>query len=447
VWILQAGGLANAFGNGFVLPFLIIYLHNVRGISLAVAGLVAAANGAAALVSGPLAGTLSDRLGPRLTLMGALVGMAASFACFPLIGEAWHALALNALAGFFSGAFWPSQSSLLTGLAPPARRHAAFAQQRVTMNLGIGLGGLAGGLVATTSNPSTFTVLFLVDAATFLVFAAVLLRIPSPPREPAADGAERVGYARVLGNRAFRRFIALNTLVIAAGIVPLVEFLPVYAKNEAGVSERAIGVIFFLNTLVIVLAQVPIAKALEGRSRMRAFAAMGVLWALSWVVVAVAGTTLTALAATAVFALAVMVFAIGECLHGAVQGPLVADLAEPRLIGRYMAVSSLSWQFAFVVGPALGGAVLDAEPTALWLLAAAVCAAGGAASLALERSLPKGVRRTPRADVPGTIGVMATGMDEPLSTDAEPASHQALAPAARDGGRDAAGVAPRRARR
>ena len=57
VWMLQAGGLANAFGNGFVLPFLIIYLHNVRGISLAVAGLVAAANGAAALVSGPLAGT------------------------------------------------------------------------------------------------------------------------------------------------------------------------------------------------------------------------------------------------------------------------------------------------------------------------------------------------------------------------------------------------------
>jgi hypothetical protein len=32
VWILQAGGLANMFGNGVVGPFLIIYLHNVRGI-------------------------------------------------------------------------------------------------------------------------------------------------------------------------------------------------------------------------------------------------------------------------------------------------------------------------------------------------------------------------------------------------------------------------------
>ncbi len=55
VWLLQAGGLANMFGNGLVVPFLIIYLHNVRGVSLGVAGLVAASNAAVALVSGPSA--------------------------------------------------------------------------------------------------------------------------------------------------------------------------------------------------------------------------------------------------------------------------------------------------------------------------------------------------------------------------------------------------------
>lgn len=42
VYALQAGGLLNAFGNGVVLPFLIIYLHNVRGISLGAAGMAAA---------------------------------------------------------------------------------------------------------------------------------------------------------------------------------------------------------------------------------------------------------------------------------------------------------------------------------------------------------------------------------------------------------------------
>src|SRR6266576_1122897 len=52
VYVLQAGGLLNAFGTGVVLPFLLIYLHNVRGISLGVAGLAAATQSAAALASG-----------------------------------------------------------------------------------------------------------------------------------------------------------------------------------------------------------------------------------------------------------------------------------------------------------------------------------------------------------------------------------------------------------
>src|SRR5205823_5894215 len=52
VWLLQIGGLTNSFGNGIVLPFLIIYLHNVRGISLGLAGLAAAVNSTAAFTSG-----------------------------------------------------------------------------------------------------------------------------------------------------------------------------------------------------------------------------------------------------------------------------------------------------------------------------------------------------------------------------------------------------------
>ena len=34
VQLLQVGGLMNAFGNGLVVPFLLIYLHNERGIGL-----------------------------------------------------------------------------------------------------------------------------------------------------------------------------------------------------------------------------------------------------------------------------------------------------------------------------------------------------------------------------------------------------------------------------
>ena len=60
-------------------------------------------------------------------------------------------------------------------------------------------------------------------------------------------------------------------------------------------------------------------------------------------------------------------FGVGECLHGAVQAPLVADLADPRLLGRYMALSALSWQVGFALGPALGGFALAASPSGTWL--------------------------------------------------------------------------------
>jgi MFS family permease len=197
-------------------------------------------------------------------------------------------------------------------------------------------------------------------------------------------------------------------LFIAAGIVPLVEFMPVYAKNGAGVSEDAIGVIFFVNTLFIVLAQLPIAKALEGRRRMPALALMGVTWAATWVVVVLAVETMGATAAALVIGAAVVVFALGECLHGTVQGPLVADLAEPRMMGRYMALSSLSWQVGFLIGPAFGGAILDAQPVALWIVCAGICLAGAAWSLRFERSLPEALRSTPRRGTARTLESLET---------------------------------------
>ncbi len=82
--------------------------------------------------------------------------------------------------------------------------------------------------------------------------------------------------------------------------------------------------------------------------------------------------------AFALLAVAVAVFALGECLHGAVQPALVVDLADPRLLGRYMAISALSWQVGFTVGPAVGGVLLAASPTGLWIVMASVLLLTGA---------------------------------------------------------------------
>jgi MFS family permease len=395
VTTLQVGGLVNAFGNGLVLPFLFIYLHNVRGIGLGPSGLVIATNAVTSMIAGPFFGVLIDRFGGRRMLATALGILAVGYAAYPLVHEAWQAFLVAAVTGVGVGGFWPSQSTLVAGLTPAEQRPAAFAMQRVVMNLGIGLGALAGGLIATTGEPETFTVLFLLNAATFLAYALVMLAlVPSPSlmggtHVPGSTGS----YRRVLRHRPFMAVIGLNALFIFAGFSGF-ELLPVYAKNEAAVSENLIGLVFFLNTLVIVLAQLPIARLAQGRRRMPMLGLLGLLWAVAWLIVPLAGAE-TAEAAALILAAAMTLFAIGECLHGAVQAPLVVDLAEPRLLGRYMALSALSWQVGFALGPAVGGWVLAVSPDGVWLGASALCALGAGLAFLVEGTLPDRARRTP----------------------------------------------------
>ena len=116
--------------------------------------------------------------------------MAFAFALMPLIRTASDAFALYVLWGAGSGSFWPAQSALLAGLTPSGRRAGAYALQRLTMNLGVALGGAVAGLIASVSHPGSFTVLFEIDVATFAAYLVVLmLWVPLPPCTPSAPPA------------------------------------------------------------------------------------------------------------------------------------------------------------------------------------------------------------------------------------------------------------------
>ena len=407
VYVLQAGGLVNAFGNGVVLPFLIIYLHNVRGISLGLAGLAAATQSATALASGFVAGSSSDRLGPRRVLLASLAVMALAFGLMPLIRTPLNAFALYVLWGVGSGAFWPAQSALLAGLTASSRRAAAYALQRLTMNLGVALGGIVAGLIASVGDPGSFTILFLIDVATFLAyFVVVVLRVPAPALHPDRAGGS---WRLVARDRTMVSFSLLNAVFMASAIAAMVELLPPFAKNVADVSEREIGVVFALDSIGVVVLQLPVAKLSEGRRRMHGLALMGVVWAAALLAVWAGGAFTTATAAAAVFAAATLTFAFGETLHGVIHAPLSADLAPARLVGRYLALASLSWQAGWIVGPAVGGFFLQRAPLALWPTAAGVNLLCAGWALRLERRLPEAVRRTPRSDVPAGLPAGSSG--------------------------------------
>ena len=117
--------------------------------------------------------------------------------------------------------------------------------------------------------------------------------------------------------------------------------------------------------------------------------AASALWAIALLGVLSATLIQSELGATALLAGVATVFAIGECVHGVVLGPLVADLAPPHLLGRYMSMYALMATAGLALGPAIGGVVLAISPDAVWWGGALVAAVIGAGFLLSGDRIPE----------------------------------------------------------
>jgi MFS family permease len=390
LWLLQAGVFVNSVGYGAVLPFEIIYLHNGRGFSLSVAGLVVGTIFGVAVVTMPLAGRFIDRFGARAILGAGGVALAAGYAGLAFAQSPVFAFAAAGFAGVGSGLLNPSQSALLATLASPEVRHRATAVSRVAGNAGIGLGGAVGGLVAAYG-VTGFVALYLVNALTYLLYVAILVAFVHPEARPQPMTG---GYGLVLRDRAFIHLAITNLAIIAVGWGVFTWLVPPYARNEIGISTRLIGLLLLANAFTVVVAQVPIARLAEGRRRVAMMAVAAAIFAAACLLVVSAGL----IGSTAYLALlaAAIAVGVGECFHTSALMPLVADLAPPSLRGRYMASIQLSWWLGLALALTIGIQLLSASPTSVFLVAAAVVVAAGGSALALDRRLPEASRLTPR---------------------------------------------------
>ena len=396
VWLLQLGVLINFLGNGMVAPFLVIYLHFGRGIPVALAGAAVALGGITAVTSGLIAGWLADRVGPRNVIVAAMMCNAAAYLAYTQATVPVQAFAVGLLVGVGTGAYGPSSQSLLAFMVPAEKRQAAFAQNRVTSVVGLGLGATIGGVLASSGLPGYVRLLQL-DALTFLVFAGLVLTLPRGG--VASSATPGGGYAAVLRDRAFMRLVGVNVALVAAGIAPMLTLLPAFAKGQAHVTELAIGGIYAANTLTIVLAQLPLTRLTRARNCMSVLRLGALLWVGCWVLCTAAGVWLSGAAAALVIALAAVTYAIGECLYSSVMLPTAAALAPDSLRGRYLGAMGLTWQAGFLLGPSLGSLVLGAYPLGLPLVCVAGCMIAAVGTTSVDRALAPRLRSgvAPRA--------------------------------------------------
>ena len=390
VLLLQAGNAFSWFGYGLILPFEIIYLHQFRGFSTATAGLVLGAILGAGTVATPPSGALLDRFRAKPILIAANLASALGYAGLAFVDRPWQAFACAVIGGAGVGVTRTANQTLLITLITPEQRVASFALGRAAQNLGLGAGAaVAGFVISSAQNLRSFQALYLFDAITYAALALVVLAVCRIDRAAAAHaGAGEGGFRAVARDRRFLIVIAANLILIIVGYALFANILPPFVKAHTHVGPGAIGILFVFNAFFVAIAQVPATRLFKRMHRARIFATASGLFAIA--LLGVLPTTLihSEFGAAALLCAVATVIAIGECVHSLVLGPLVADLAPPHLLGRYISVFSLMVTGGFAIGPAIGGAVLAYSPNAVWWGGALVAGVIGAGALLAGDRIP-----------------------------------------------------------
>jgi MFS family permease len=316
---------------------------------------------------------------------------ALGYAGLAFVDRPWQAFVCSAVGGAGFGVSRSASQVLTLTLVPAEQRASSVALFRIAGNFGMGAGStVAGFIVASANDLRTFQALYLCDAVTFALFALIVfVWIPgSRVADSGSPGDSRTGFRAVARDRLLLALIAANVVLVMVGGAFFTNVLSPFAKAHTPVGPGEIGVVFFINTFFIVVAQVPATRVVKRMRRTHALAATSGLFAVALLAVLPATLTRSTPAATAVLIAVAIVIAIGECAQFIVLGPLVAELAPPHLLGRYMSLYGLSFTVGVALGPAVGGALLATSPDAIWWGGALTLALTGAGFLRLGHRIP-----------------------------------------------------------
>src|SRR5919198_4312382 len=284
VLVLQAGNALNWFGSGLILPFEIIYLHAVRGFSTATAGLVLATVMATAAVVTLPSGALLDRFSAKRILVAGNLVNALGYGGLAFVERPWQGFVCSAVGGAGFGLVGTASQVLTLTLVPAEQRAVSTALRRIAGNFGLGLGATVAGLIVAAAHRHlyAFQGLYLFDTVTFALFAlVVLVWIPNPGVANAASRSERgEGFRAVVRDRLLLALVAGNLAQVMIGGAYFSNILPPFALAHAPVGAAEIGIVYFINTFFIVVAQVPATRVVARMRRTHALFATSAIFAV-----------------------------------------------------------------------------------------------------------------------------------------------------------------------
>lgn len=356
VWFLALLLFVNRCGS-MVLPFLTIYLSKVKGYESHHAVQALALYGLGGILGAFLGGALTQRLGAMRVVVASLVLTAPGYLGIPRCDSAWQlALAILYLSTV-AEMVRPAIATATSEYSTPETLARSFALNRLTMNLGMAIGPAVGGLLAAQDR---WELMFAVNAAAVVataVSAAMLFGL----RGPAAHQVSKSQQASAASPWQDRPFLAFLVLQAMSGLVffQLLSTLPLYLTEQYHLPADRIGLLFVVNTLMIVAFEMVLTDRLRHFSPLRVVAVGTGLICLGFGMAAFGQSFAFAVALT-------VVWTIGEMLAAPFSITHVAQRAAGRNRGAYMGLNSVSLAAAGVGGPLVGGALYRVDPQLPW---------------------------------------------------------------------------------
>ena len=372
VSVLASIAFFVALGFGIVIPSIPIFADSF-GVSALAASAVVSAFALMRFVSSPFAGSWTNRFGERNVLATGLAIVALSSLVAGLAQNYPQLLILRGIGGIGSAMFTVSAMALLLRVVDADQRGQASAAWQGGFLVGGVTGPAIGGILLAISIRAPF----FFYAGTLAIATVIALIFLSPARlaareaavvesEPPAEGTpeERPGgWAELrgaLGNRAYRAALAVNFTTGLTAFGLRAALVPLFVVEGLKQGPSLSGWAFLVAAVVQAVFLVPAGRLTDLRGRRPAMI-MGSVATIAGMLLLVADDFATGSLSLAlvVFFASIVVMSVGSAFLGSAPTAVVGDIMGGRQGGSVVATFQMVSDIGAVIGPLLGGLLLD----------------------------------------------------------------------------------------
>ena len=365
----------SSIGNGLYLSGSAVYFIREVGLSSGQVGLGLSLVGLVSLPLNVPLGWLADRFGPREVTVALVLCKALALCAVTLVSSFPAYLLAVGLLGVADSGGQVARGALISGLMGREGRVKLSAYLRSVFNAGFTLGVLGAGVVLAIDTHPAYLSLMLGNAAAMILAVILYLRLPRVPgtRESAAK-REGGGW---LALRDWP-YLAVAQVAGLARLGPTVAAvgLPVWLVTQTEAPRALAAWLMAINTVMVVLLQVRAARdadTVAGAARLQRWTFLGL--AVACVVTGLAAGV-SAVAATAIMVVAMIVFTMGEIWGEGARWGLRYELAPDHAQGQYGGMFSSGDALAAIAGPTLVTLLPEQFGLGGWVMLAAVFAVG-----------------------------------------------------------------------